>query len=253
MNRIVINPLYSKLKDFIENIHENFDNSGVSIYKGRNEIKTFEIDDLKLNVKSFKIPHFINKLAYAYLRGSKAKHSYEYALKIRACGAETPEPVACVEVLKRGLFDRSYYVSIHHQYDFTIRDLIGFDFPDKENILRQFAKFTYEKMHKNGIHHLDYSRGNVLISKRENQQYGFSVVDINRMRFENMNYLSGLKNFAQLWASDDELEIIAREYAKINNRDENEATRLLVEFDKKHKAKIEKKLSWKRRIKGAQK
>jgi len=253
MNRIVINPLYSKLKDFIENIHENFDNSGVSIYKGRNEIKTFEIDDLKLNVKSFKVPHFINKVAYAWLRGSKAKHSFQYATKIRACGAETPEPVACVEVLKRGLFDRSYYVSIHHQYDFTIRDLIGFDFPDKENILRQFAIFTHEKMHQNGIHHLDYSRGNVLISKRENQQYGFSVVDINRMRFENMNYLSGLKNFAQLWASDDELEIIAREYAKINNRDENEATRLLVEFDKKHKAKIEKKLAWKRRIKGAQK
>jgi hypothetical protein len=30
-----------------------------------------------LNVKSFKIPHLINKIAYAWLRGSKAKYSYE--------------------------------------------------------------------------------------------------------------------------------------------------------------------------------
>jgi len=253
MNKIVINPLYSNLKNFIENLHENFNNKGVSIYKGRNEIKTFEIDDFKINVKSFKIPHFINKVAYAYLRGSKAKHSFEYAIKIRACGAETPEPVACIEVLKNGLFNRSYYVSIHHQYDFTIRDLIGFDFPDKENILKQFAIFTYEKMHKNGIHHLDYSRGNILISKKGNQEYDFSVVDINRMRFEKMDYLKGLKNFAQIWASDHELEIIAREYARINHKNENEATKLLIEFDKKHKAKIEKKLAWKRKIKGTKK
>lgn len=251
--RIKVNPKYSQLKPFLENLHQNFDKEGKAIYKGRNEIRVFEYKGLKLNVKSFKIPHLINKIAYAYLRGSKAKHSFEYAMKIRACGAETPEPIANIEILKNGLFNRSYYISIHQDYDFTIRDLIGFDFPDKENILRQFAVFTYEKLHKNNIHHLDYSRGNILITRLENQQYDFSIVDINRMRFEKMDYIKGLRNFAQIWASDNELEIIAREYAKINNRDENEATRLLVEFDKKHKAKIEKKLAWKRRIKGAQK
>ncbi len=51
-------------------------------------------------------------------------------------------------VLKAGLFNRSYYVSLHLEYDFTIRDLIGFNFPDKENILKQFAVFTFEKLHK---------------------------------------------------------------------------------------------------------
>ena len=248
--RIKINPKYSKLKPFLENLHQNFDKEGKSIYKGRNEIRVFEFEGLKLNVKSFKIPHLINKIAYAHLRGSKAKHSFEYAMKIRKCGAETPEPIACVEALKNGLFNRSYYVSIHHQYDFTIRDLIGFDFPDKENILKQFAVFTYKKLHKNSIHHLDYSRGNILITRLANQKYDFSIVDINRMRFEKMDYLKGLKNFAQIWANKDELEIVAREYARINNKNEDDAVRLLIQFDKEHKDKIEKKLAWKRKLRG---
>ncbi|MRT94244.1 hypothetical protein [Ancylomarina sp. 16SWW S1-10-2] len=249
--RIKINPKYSKLKPFLENLHQNFDKKGKSIYKGRNEIRVFEVEGLKLNVKSFKIPHLINKIAYAYLRGSKAKHSFEYALKIREYGAETPEPIACVEILKNGFFNRSYYVSIHHQYDFTIRDLIGFDFPDKENILKQFAVFTYEKLHKNNIHHLDYSRGNILITQLANQKYDFSIVDINRMRFEKMGYLKGLKNFAQIWASAEELEIVGKEYARINQKDEKEAAKLLIQFDVEHKEKIEQKQRFKKRLKSS--
>ncbi|MGZ2368304.1 hypothetical protein ACXR6G_00775 [Ancylomarina sp. YFZ004] len=248
--RFKINPKFQHLSNFLENLHENFSKKGTSIYKGRNEIRIFENQGVKLNVKSFKIPHLINKIAYGYFRGSKARHSFEYAMKIRACGAETPEPIACIEVLKHGLFNRSYYVSIHHKYDFTIRDLIGFDFPDKVNILKQFAVFTYEKLHKNNIHHLDYSRGNILITRLEDKKYDFSIVDINRMRFEKMNYLEGLKNFAQIWGSDDELEIVAREYARVNNKNEEEAVKLLIQFDKEHKEKIQRKLAWKRRIRG---
>ncbi|WP_321516484.1 hypothetical protein [Marinifilum fragile] len=247
--RVIVNPKYKKLKSFINELPQKFDTSGESIYKGRNEIKVFDCDGVKLNVKSFKIPHLINKVAYAWLRGSKAKHSYEYAIKMISLGADTPEPVACVETLKMGLFNRSYYVSIHHDYNFTIRDLIGFEFPDKDNILRQFAEYTYYKLHKNGIHHLDYSRGNILIKRLDNEKYQFSVVDINRMRFEKMPYLKGLKNFAQIWASDEELEVVAREYASLNEKDEDEAVRLLIQFDKEHKEKINRKLAIKKKFK----
>lgn len=239
--RIKTNPKYPELKAFLENLHQNFSKEGTSIYKGRNEIRVFKCQGLKLNVKSFKIPHLINKIAYAYFRGSKAKHSFDYAVNIRACGAETPEPIACIEVLKNGLFSRSYYISIHHEYDFTIRDLIGFDFPDKKNILEQFAVFTYEKLHKNGIHHLDYSRSNILITRLANEIYDFSIVDINRMRFEEMSYIKGLKNFSQLWANNDELEVIARKYAQLNNKNDSDAIKQLVYFNLMHKEKIIKK------------
>lgn len=250
--RVVLNPKYSHLESFVKDLPRSFENTGESIYKGRNEIKVFECNGLKLNVKSFKIPHLVNKIAYAWIRGSKAKHSFEYAMKMIGLGADTPEPVACVETLKNGLFNRSFYVSIHHEYDFTIRDLIGFEFPDKDNILRSFADYTYEKLHKNSIHHLDYSRGNILISKKTDG-YGFSVVDINRMKFEKMPYLKGLRNFSQIWASEEELEVVAREYARLNQKDEEEAVSLLIQFDKEHKVKINKKLALKAKLRNSKK
>ncbi len=251
--RFQVNPKFKEIEDFIKELPQNFDISGESIYTGRNEIKTFDYKGYKINVKSFKIPHFINKVAYAWLRGSKAKHSYQYALRMRRVGADTPEPIGYVEILKNRLFNRSYYVSIHHKYDFTIRDLIGFEFEDKENILRQFARYTFQKLHKNKIHHLDYSRGNVLISRQENGQYNFSVVDINRMKFEKMPYLKGLKNFRQIWASEEELEVVAREYARLNGKNEEEAVKLLIQFDKDHKYKINRKAELKRKIRGEEK
>lgn len=248
-SRRIIQPKYECLNQFISDLPSVFDQQGKELYKGRNTIKIFKVQGFLLNVKSFKIPHFINKIAYAHLRGSKAKHSYLYGLELLKRGANTPEPVACVELLENGLFNRSYYVSIHHSYDFTIRDLIGFDFPDKENILKQFAVFTYWKLHKNGIHHLDYSRGNILITRKENKKYDFSIVDINRMKFERMDYWKGLRNFAQIWADEAELEVVAREYARINNENEEQAVALLIRFDKEHKEKINKKKALKAKFK----
>jgi len=95
-----INPKYKELESFLKELPANFDHSGELIYEGRNTIRTFYVKGYLLNVKSFKIPHLINKIAYAWLRGSKAKHSYLYAMKLIKKGASTPEPVACVEVLK---------------------------------------------------------------------------------------------------------------------------------------------------------
>ncbi len=247
--RFQINPKFKELEDFLISLPKDFYTTGESIYSGRNEIKVFNYKGYKINVKSFKIPHLINKVAYAWIRGSKARHSYEYALRMRKVGAETPEPIGYVEVLKGGLFNKSYYISVHHNYDFTIRDLIGFEFEDKDNILKQFAQYTYEKLHKNKIHHLDYSRGNILIKKLINNKYSFSIVDINRMKFEKMPYLKGLKNFSQIWANKDELEVIAKEYAVLNGKNEQEAYKLLIHFDKKHKEKINKKAQFKKKIK----
>ena len=47
-----------------------------------------------------------------------------------------------------------------------------------------------------------------------------------------MPYLKGLKNFRQIWASEEELEVVAKEYAKLNGKNEEEAARLLIQFDK---------------------
>lgn len=248
--RFKINPKYRDLEEFVKGLPDEFETTGETLYKQRNEIKRIDALGREVNVKSFKIPHLVNRIAYAYIRGSKAKHSFDYGMRLREMGVHTPEPIAYVETIKGGLFNRSYYISKHHKYDFTIRDLIGFEFEDKDNILRQFAKFTYQKLHLNGVHHLDYSRGNILIT-RNGDNYHFSIVDINRMRFEKMDYYKGLCNFSQIWADADELAVVAREYARLNNRDEEEAVRLLVEFDRNHKKKINRKKQIKQKMRGS--
>ena len=45
----------------------------------RNIIKLFELEGKTVNVKSFKIPNLVNKIAYKYFRKSKARRSFEYA------------------------------------------------------------------------------------------------------------------------------------------------------------------------------
>ena len=61
---------------------------------------------------------------------------------------------------------------------------------------------------------MDYSPGNILI-KRVESGYQFSIVDINRMEFREISPLQGCENFNKLWASDEELEIMGREYARL--------------------------------------
>jgi len=155
---------------FLQNIQTHFDASQNSIHKARNEIKIITQNNQKLNIKSFKKPHFLNKIIYTFFKNSKAKKSYLNAIKIQPF---TPKPIAYVEFFKLGLLDRSYYISEHFEYDFTIRQpLLDLSFPNKEIIFKEFAKFTL-KLHEQNILHKDYSPGNILI-KQKNDLYFYN-------------------------------------------------------------------------------
>ncbi len=75
-------------------------------------------------------------------------------------------------------------------------------------------------------------------------------MDINRLRFEEMSFEKGLQNFAHIWAYAEEIEIVAREYARITNHDEQETVDLLYQFIKEHKAKINKRMAIKAKLRG---
>lgn len=212
MNTKVINNQYASL---LNNIQSHFKNSSNSIHKARNEIKVIENETQKYVIKSFKVPHLINKVVYSFFRDSKAKKSYDYSVKIIHF---VPKPIGYIEFKKFGLIHNSYFVSEHFNYDFTIREpLLDENFEEKEKVLKRFAQFTYE-LHEEGILHLDYSPGNILI-KKENDNYIFKIVDINRMQFKTLTLDERLKNFSMLWAKDKDMEIIAKEYARITSED----------------------------------
>ena len=84
-------------------------------------------------IKSFKIPNFINQLAYRFVRKSKAERSYIYANKLLALNIKTPIPIAYKIETTPFLFKKSFYVSELIDYDLTYRDLtFDFDIPDYE-------------------------------------------------------------------------------------------------------------------------
>jgi serine/threonine protein kinase len=241
----IINPKFNNFKEILVNIKNIFKSSDESIHKARNELKIIELNSLKCVVKSFKIPHAINKVAYTFFREGKAKKSFSNAMKLTELGVNTPEPVGIIEFFRFGVLSESYFISLYEPYDFTIREVFHHKVDDTQNILKQFAKFTYE-LHQKGVWHVDYSLGNILVTKKETK-YNFSLVDINRMEFKNIPPQEGLKNFNKFWAKfDEDLPIIAKEYAKLSNFNEDEAIKIVLNEAKK----LEDKVNLKRKLKG---
>jgi serine/threonine protein kinase len=226
----------------LEEIIQEFKTSCNTIHKARNEIKIVSFKNKNYVVKAFKIPNFINKIVYTFFKSSKAKKSYDNSIKIQKY---VPKAIGYKEYYKFGLLHDSYFVSEEFKYDFTIREpLLEDDFIDKDNILRAFARFTYE-LHQDNILHLDYSPGNILI-KKENKNYIFKIVDINRMKFQTLTLDERLKNFAKLWAKDEDLRVIIDEYAKIIQKDKKELFDIAYKYSQAHKDKQ----NFKKRLKG---
>jgi hypothetical protein len=220
----IINPSFRiSENEIISNIN-NFDSRGELFGDGqRNKIKLFDLDGKIINIKSFKKPHLINKIAYKYFRKSKAKRSFEYATALLEKGIGTPEPIAYFENYDFiGLKD-SYYVSEHLQCDLTYRELVEIpDFPDHENVLRLFIRFSFD-LHEKGIEFLDHSPGNTLIKKNGEGTYDFFLVDLNRMNFhDTMDFEARMKNLSHLTPKKEMIAVMSNEYAKLYS-DQNEA------------------------------
>ncbi|HIP52025.1 MAG TPA: hypothetical protein EYG94_08065 [Campylobacterales bacterium] len=246
-----INPKYKEeFTSFLKNIKEHFSNSDESIHKARNELKIINYNDTATVVKAFKVPNIVNQFAYAYLRGSKAKKSYENAMKLIELGVETPEPIGFIEFYEKGLLKESFFISLHQPYDFLIREpLYEANFEDRENIIKQFAEFSYE-LHQKNIFHKDYSAGNTLVIPKENGNYAFSIVDINRMQFKAIDLNLAMQNFNKLWANKLTLTIIAKAYAKVSNVDETKAIEFIIKHDKELKQFVQRRRAIKAFFKG---
>ncbi|HEU0125120.1 MAG TPA: Kdo domain containing protein, partial [Flavobacterium sp.] len=109
-----ISEKFKQDQNYIAQIVSDFNSSGELFGNGdRNKIKLFDLNGKTINIKSFKIPNIVNKVAYKYFRKSKARRSFEYATILLEKGIGTPEPIAFFENFNFiGLKD-SYYVSEH--------------------------------------------------------------------------------------------------------------------------------------------
>ncbi|RTY92388.1 lipopolysaccharide kinase InaA family protein [Flavobacterium sp. GT3R68] len=200
----------------------NFQTEGNLFGDGkRNKIKLFEVHGKTINIKSFKIPNLINKVAYKYFRKSKARRSFEYANILLENGIGTPEPIAYFENSTLAGLKDSYYVSEHLKCHLTYRELVEIpDYPDRDTILRQFTRFSYT-LHQKGIEFMDHSPGNTLIKKTISGNYEFFLVDLNRMQFhKTMPFDVRMKNLCRLTPHKEMVAVMSNEYAKVSGEPE---------------------------------
>jgi len=214
----IINADFELKGDKIIDLINNFSSAGIVINDSRNIIKKFDLNSLKINIKSFKVPNIINSFVYNFFRKGKAERSYFYALKLLSLGINTPTPIAFFEFKNLFFLSKSYYVSEQLEYDFSIRDVIkDLRFPDRDKILKLFVKFTF-KLHENNINYLDHSPGNTLIVKKK-LNYDFYLIDLNRMKFENMSLNKRMQNFERLSQDTSILSIFSKEYSELYSKD----------------------------------
>lgn len=230
-------------------IIERFDQEGELFGNGaRNKIKIFDLHGKEVNVKSFKIPNFINKFAYRFFRKSKAERSFEYAHQLLKRGIGTPYPIAYAEEKSGLTFQKSFYISENLNCDLTYRNLVlDPDYPKREEILRAFTRFTFE-LHEKQVQFLDHSPGNTLI-RNERGEYQFFLVDLNRMNFKELSFDERMKNFARLTPQKEMVEIMASEYAKHINKPEQRVFEKMWYYTEEFQRKFQKKKEIKKKLK----
>ena len=248
MKKVTIDEAYKLKSEGLNDFIERFDELGEKFTnQNRNKLKIFELDDFKVVIKSFKVPNLVNQVSYAFFRKSKAQRSFEYAKKLLSLDIKTPEPIAYFEFSQFFLFKKSYYLSKHFNYDFTIRALVDDDnYPNYNEILRAFTRFTFS-LHEKGINFLDHSPGNTLIKKTDSG-YDFYLVDLNRMNFEHMDFDARMRNFARLSPRGKMLSVLSSEYAKLlDNKTEAQVHERMLFFSKDFSHKFKAKERFKKK------
>ncbi|TXE16959.1 Kdo domain containing protein [Psychroserpens burtonensis] len=234
---------------FLDDIITNYDTKGDHFgNQERNSLKLFKLDDKTLNVKSFRIPNLINQIAYRFFRKSKAQRSFEYGKWLQSLDIGTPQPIGYYEFKTPFLFKKSYYISEQLDCDLTYRELTtDFEYPNHEDILRAFTRFTY-KVHEKNVHFLDHSPGNTLI-KKVGENYNFYLVDLNRMEFKPLDFDTRIKNFSKLTIHKFMVEIMSDEYAKSSGENYDDVFRLMWTYTKEFQNRYHRRRRLKQRIK----
>ncbi|QAR32944.1 hypothetical protein EP073_05840 [Geovibrio thiophilus] len=224
-------------EELLLNIKNLFEQNFRVLQKARNEIRVIRYQGRDLVLKSFKVPSPVNRFAYSFLRDSKAKRSFTNAVTLKSLGIPTPDPLGYIEFFQGRLMRESFYVSAYSDSDFTIRKvLLDKEIKDRGRLLKAFAAFTF-RLHKKNILHLDYSPGNILVS-RNGSGWNFELVDINRMKFRELTYEERLKNFIKLWADDDTMRTLIREYAAFSGDNPNNSVQDALKWLHNYKMRI---------------
>jgi tRNA A-37 threonylcarbamoyl transferase component Bud32 len=225
---------------------QRFAQDGETIYKARNEIRRVKWHGASVIVKSFKVPGLLRGLVYGQIKQSKSRRSFENALELQRLTVTTPPPIGYIEYRSSGALMQSFYVCYEWPATYTLREpLFDLNFLNREEVLHSFGRFVWQ-LHREQIHHLDLSPGNILVKETFARDagygsYKFCLVDINRMRIESLSLRQRLNNFAMLWASDEDLKTIVSSYTHASGDAPQQALVLALRCSQGHKHRANRK------------
>ena len=219
MRKVFTTPEFEAQQAFIASLPERFERGeGKIIYNGRNQLREFTNNGVTMVVKSFCLPSFINRIAYGFLRSSKAQRSLEYAQLLLSKGIATPAPIGYVTERKGLLFGRSYYASLKSDYTHNFYDAVQPGVVNRDKFLVAVAETT-ARLHECGFLHKDYSAGNILLRELPNGTVRVEIIDLNRIRFREIGLEEGCKNFERLPMNEEIVSVIAPPYAATRKLD----------------------------------
>lgn len=231
--KIVMNPDYPELEDYVKSIPFNNYEGDRIIRAIRNVIGRVEVAGHDLVIKRYKVPTHFNRIMYTFFRKSKGRRAYEHAVRLKSAGFHTADPVAYIEIKEKGLFHTGYFVSLYVPYP-LLDDFYTHDEPTRAQLLDDFTDYTL-MLHDKGIIHSDFNLSNVLYF-RNGDKYDFSLIDINRMSFGSRSKNKILKSFKTLTFKDWTCVEMVEKYALARGWDP-EVTASKVLYKKGHDMK----------------
>lgn len=198
--KIILNPKYERLRDYLTHIDFHFEQEGKEIFHDRNVVRTLRVDGLTLCVKRYAPLSLRGNLAIRLYKTSKGKKAYFKPFKLRERGFESPEPVAFV-CYRKGLFSSIIYlVCLQSTYRYSLDRIMDFSDEERREITRRFAS-------------------NILFDK-VNNRYHFALIDTNSLRTGHpVSIERGCRNLSQLIGDEDFFKVLADTYANARNAD----------------------------------
>lgn len=250
MMKVVLNPRYAGLRAFVEHLPQQFDH-GVTLHAGRNSVKLFiggETGDADgFVVKRYRRPHLLQRLAYRWLRPSKAERAYRFAFRLAELGIDTPEAVAYAEERGGLFFGLSYFVS-RRCTDPSLYSVLVEAPVFSCDLAARLAAFLVET-HEKGFLHGDLNLTNILYHPLPDGGVHFTVIDTNRSHFiDRPSQEVCLHNLVRLTHRHELMEFVVREYARLRGWSPDacwcRVRVLLLAFERKEA----RKNNWKRRL-----
>ena len=90
MRKIILNPQYKSLYTFIETLPQNFNAGGEIVQDRRNTIKKFKVNGLEINVKRYRVPIFINRIAYTFFPEIQSLPGLQQCFRSHQTGIRNP-------------------------------------------------------------------------------------------------------------------------------------------------------------------